>query len=376
MFFKEVLGQEKIVSHLKENADANRIPHAQLFVGKLGFGLLSIALEYANYILCEGNEENLKNNIKIEQVTHPDLHFVYPVTTTDSVKKHPVSKLFLTEWRNFIKENAYGGLFDWMKFIGVENKQGQIGTDEALDISKALSLKPFEAKYKVMIIWMADKMNTSCSNKLLKLIEEPPANTIFLLISEDLTNILPTISSRCQVLNVPPIERNTIKLKLEEDYNLNSTEAEKIALGSRGDFNEALNSINIDENIIQFEKWFITWVRSAFKAKGNKTVIVSLMEWSNEIAKHGRETQKQFLNYCSEFFRQAFLFNYSQQNLLSLRIQSDFKIEKFAPFINSNNISEINDEIETAIYHVERNGNGKIIFSDLSIKLTRLIHKK
>ena len=353
------------------------MPHAQLFVGKEGSGTLAMAIAYANHLLYESSSNKEACKIKCEKLQHPDLHFAFPVTTTDSVKKHPISNLFLEQWRSFVQNNVYGSLFDWLKHIGVEKKQGQIGVDEAEDIVKKLSLKSFEGGFKVMIIWMAEKMNTSASNKLLKLIEEPPSQTIFLLVTEDEGQILNTISSRCQALHFPRLSEQDIAKALVDRESATETEAQRIAYQAEGNYNKALHYLHNDDNEAVFEEWFITWVRSAFKAKGNPSVIQDLIGWSESIASTGRETQKQFLQYCLHFFRQALLINYGTPDLVYLQPQtSGFKLEKFAPFVHSGNILTIEKELNEAEYHIERNGNAKIILLDLSIKLTRLLHTK
>ncbi|RED48962.1 DNA polymerase III subunit [Seonamhaeicola aphaedonensis] len=382
MLFKDVLGQEHIKNHLTQSVDNGRISHAQLFVGNEGSGTLPMALAYAQYILCnnrqgENNTGNEACNLKFQNLSHPDLHFAFPVTTSEKAKKHPVSSHYLEEWRQLLKEQPYGNLFDWYKLLGVDNKQGQIGVDEAQDIIKALSLKAYEGGYKIMLIWMAEKMNSACANKLLKLIEEPPNKTIFLLIAEDEEQIINTIRSRCQVLHFPPLAENVIKEALLENYQVDEAVATKIAHQANGNYNKACDLVYQDSEDIQFEEWFIFWVRSAFKAKGNKAAIHDLISWSENIAKTGRETQKQFLQFCIGFFRQALLLNYNASDLVYLEPKTEaFKLEKFAPFIHGNNILEISNELQDAIYHIERNGNSKIILTDLSIKLTRLLHKK
>lgn len=382
MLFKDVLGLNYIKSHLIKSVDHGRIPHAQLFVGPEGSGTLAMAIAYAQYVLCqntdgENNTGNAACNLKFEQFSHPDLHFAFPVTTTDQVKKHPVSSHFLPEWRTLLKEQPYGNLYDWYKRLGVDNKQGQIGVDEALDIIKALSLKSYEGGYKIMLIWMADKMNTAAANKLLKLIEEPPNKTIFLLIAEDEEQIINTIRSRCQILHFPPLAEEDIKNGLVKQYSISEKDALAIARQSDGNYNKACDLVYQDSEEIQFETWFITWIRSAFKAKGNKTAIHDLISWSEEIAKTGRETQKLFLNYCINFFRQALLLNYNASSLVYFDIKTkNFDLAKFAPFVHNNNILDISEALQDAIYHIERNGNSKIILTDLSIKLTRLLHAK
>ncbi|WP_225035932.1 ATP-binding protein [Winogradskyella sp. SM1960] len=382
MQFSKVLGQKHIKNHLTTSVDAGRIAHAQLFVGPEGSGTLPMALAYAQYILCgnkngENSGGNESCNLKFKNFSHPDLHFAFPVTTSDKVKSKPVSKYYLEEWRQLLDQQPYGNLFDWYKLLGVDNKQGQIGVDEALEIVKALTLKSYEGGSKVMIIWMAEKMNIASANKLLKLIEEPPENTIFVLIAEDEEQIISTIKSRCQILHFPPLAEDAITEALVRNYHIEESVAIKIAQQSNGNYNKACDLIYHDSEDIQFEKWFVFWIRSAFKARGNKAAIHDLISWSNEIAKTGRETQKKFLNFCLSYFRQALLLNYKAEELVYLEPKSeDFKLENFAPFVHDSNILEISDELQDAIYHIERNGNSKIVLTDLSIKLTRLLHKK
>ena len=382
MLFSEILGQKHIKNHLTKSVDNNRVPHAQLFVGPEGSGTLPMAIAYAQYLLCsntngENGTGNDSCNLKFKNVSHPDLHFAFPVTTSDKVKSKPVSGFYLEEWRQLLKEQPYGNLFDWYKLLGVDNKQGQIGVEEAHEIVKSLTLKSYEGGYKVMLIWMAEKMNTPCANKLLKLIEEPPNKTVFILIAEDEEQIISTIKSRCQILHFPPLAEGVIKEALIKNYNLELSVATKIAHQVNGNYNKACDLVYQDSEDIQFETWFIFWIRSAFKAKGNKAAIHDLISWSEDIAKTGRETQKQFLNFCLDFFRQALLFNYNAKSLVFLEPKTEkFKLENFAPFIHGNNIMDISNELQDAIYHIERNGNSKRRLTDLSIKLTRLLHKK
>jgi DNA polymerase III subunit delta' len=382
MLFSEVLGLPHIKNHLITSAGRGRVPHAQLFTGNHGSGLLPMAIAYARYILCQnsGKENdggNTSCNAKFKSFSHPDLHFAFPVATTDKIKSHPVSNNFMDSWRQFLHDQPYGSLFDWYQKLGIENKQGQMGVDEAQEIMRSLSLKSYEGGYKVMIIWMAEKMNTACSNKLLKLIEEPPDKTLFILISEDEEQIIQTIKSRCQILRFPPLGETVITDALIANFKVKETDARTIAIQSNGSYSNALNILNKDSGEEIFEGLFIKWVRTAFRAKGNKASIIDLIAWSEDIASMGREAQKSFLLYCLDFFRQALLHNYMAKNLLYLEVKDvGFKMEKFAPFIDGNNIEGITKEIENAIYHIERNGNARLILTDLSIKLTRLLHKK
>lgn len=381
MRFSEVLGLNHIKKHLVTTVDSGRIAHAQLFVGPEGSGTLPMALCYAQYLLCRnsGGENHTGDaacNAKCESLTHPDLHFAFPVANSDKVKSHAVSDLFLSEWRIFLKEQPYGNLFDWYRHVGIEKKQGQIGVDEANDIVKKLSLKSYEGGYKVLIMWMAEKMNASAANKLLKLIEEPPDKTVLLLIAENEEQIINTIRSRCQLLHFPPLSAEVIAQALM-DRGMGSKEAHTIAHEAQGNFNKALDLMNKDSEDLVFEKWFVQWVRSAFKAKGNKAAVHELIMWSEEVAKTGREVQKKFLKYCLVAMEQALMLNYGAEELVFLKIHMDgFQLKKFAPFVHENNIVEIVAELEDALYHVERNGNSKLIFTDLSIKLTRLLHAK
>ena len=381
MLFKNVLGLEHIKNHLVTTAETGRVAHAQLFVGPEGSGVLPMALAYAQYLLCgdtggENDGENTVCNTKCNSLTHPDLHFAFPVSNSDKVKSHAVSDHYLEEWRQFVKEQPYGNLFDWYRQIGIEKKQGQIGVDEAQDMVKKLSLKSYEGGYKILIVWMAEKMNISAANKLLKLIEEPPNKTVLLLLAEDEEQIINTIRSRCQILNFPPLPEQVITDELLLK-GVGQTEALTIALEANGNFNKALDLLNKDSEDLVFERWFVQWVRSAFKAKGNKGAIQELILWSEEVAKTGREVQKKFLNYCLTMIRQALLLNYNANELVYAKVHLEgFDLKKFAPFVHENNILDIVKELEQAIFHVERNGNSKLIFTDLSIKLTRLLHAK
>ena len=376
MLFNQIIGQDHIKKHLQVSAEQGRIPHAQLFIGKEGCGTLPMALAYAQFLLSHFSDNPEISAIKCEKLQHPDLHFAFPVTTTETVKSHPVSDLFLDDWRQFISTQSYGSLFNWLQHIGVENKQGLINVEEAEEIVKKLQLKSYEGGFKVMIIWMAEKMNAAASNKLLKLIEEPPQKTVFILVTEDEEQLLNTITSRCQALHFPLLSEQDIANSLVVNYQLTENEASKIAHQSEGNYNKALELLNNDASDLVFEEWFVAWVRTAFRAKGNVAVVQQLIAWSDTISKTGRETQKRFLEYCLQFFRQALLFNYKSEQLVFIETKTDFTLSKFAPFVHSSNILDIEKEISDAMYHIERNGNPKIILLDLSIKLTRFLHIK
>lgn len=382
MRFSEILGQDYIKNHLAKSASSGRIPHAQLFVGPEGCGTLPMAIAYAQYILCnnsgvENEGGNEACNLKFDSISHPDLHFIYPTVTTEDVKSKPKSIDFISDWRALVAENPYSGLFDWYRTLGVQNKQGEIRVEDAQEILKSLALKSYEGGYKVMIIWMAEKMNISASNKLLKLLEEPSDKTLFILIAENEEDIIQTIRSRCQVLQFNRLSDKVIADALVSRQNIEPRMAAKIAHQAQGNYNKALQLLTEDGEDVYFEKWFVDWVRGAFRAKGNAAAINDLISWSEQIAGLGRETQKKFLHYCIDMFRQALLLNYQTTSLVYMEPKIEkFKLENFAPFVNGNNINDIFRELSDAVYHIERNGNAKIILTDLSIKLTRLIHKK
>ncbi|MDO4728984.1 MAG: DNA polymerase III subunit delta' [Bacteroidota bacterium] len=365
MRFQDVLGQEYLKKHLITTADNKRIPHAQLFVGKAGSGTLAMALAYARYVLC--GTDNVACNMKVDAYSHPDLHFVFPTIAG----KEDFQDLF----REFLKETPYGTLFDWYKKIGELGKQGEIRVGVVQNIIKSTYLKSYEGGYRIFIIWEADKMNVATANKLLKIIEEPPKNTLIILTTEDLGAILQTIRSRCQILYLNQLPEQVIAKELNGRFNISEEEAQLIAHQSQGSYTKALELVHQEEDN-SFDNWFVEWVRTAFKAKGTPSTIIALMDWSEKLSKEKIEVQKRFLEYCIEVFRQAMLLNYQATSLVYLhpKVQG-FELSKFAKFVNSNNIESIYKELSQAIYHIERNGNAKMIFTDLSIKLTRLIHQ-
>lgn len=380
MLFSEILGQDHIKQHLMKSAQQGRIPHAQLFVGPEGSGTLPMAIAYAQYVLCGASGHDNQNegnacHIKCTHLTHPDLHFVFPTATNEDVKSRPKSSDFLADWRSFVLAHPYGNLLDWYAYLGAEKKQGIIRVDDAQDIVKTLSLKSYEGGYKVMIIWMAELMNIEASNKLLKIIEEPTPNTLLILVAEQEQDLLQTIRSRCQVIHFKALPQRVIADAISATQFLPDDDSFMIAHQAQGNFNKALKLVTADEETLQFEDWFVSWVRIAFQAKGNVKVLRELLKWSDELSKKSRSIQMKFLEYCIEMFRQAFLLHYRMESLVYIKTNSEFKFDKFAQFVTHANIHPIFKELSDAIYHIDRNANGKLIFTDLSIKLTRLIHQ-
>jgi DNA polymerase-3 subunit delta' len=381
MLFKDIIAQDHIKKHLIYSANEGRVPHAQLFCGPEGSGTLAMALAYAQLVMCQNpggeNDAETACNLKFDKFNHPDIHFIFPTVTTDKIKTKPKSADFLSQWVDLLKENKYPSLMDWYSALGVDNKQGEIRVDDAQDVLKQMSLKSYEGGYKILIVWMADKMNIATANKLLKIIEEPPAQSLILMITENEEDIIQTIKSRCQTIKFSALSAEQVSGYLVAHHRLTDIEAKKIAFQSQGNLNKAIKiatEISADDN---FEAYFIQWVRAAFKAKKNPAVIQEILSWSEQIATLGREKQKLFIDFCVEMFRQALLTNYQAKALVYyLPDDNGFKLENFAPFVNGNNIIDIFEKLNDARYHIERNANAKIIFSDLSIQLTRLIHKK
>lgn len=372
MIWENITGHEKIKQKLQESIQNGRVSHAQLFSGQSGWGTLSLAIAYAGEILASEKGEAIKQ--KVASLQHPDIHFTFPVTSNEKVKT-PTSNQFFKEWREFILENPYGSLYDWLEFNEVEKKQGAINVHEAQEIVKFLSLNSYEGSYKFIIVWLPEMMNDATANKLLKVLEEPPQKTIFLLVTEREDMLLPTIISRCQLVKLNRLSDEEVAGFLMKQKGLSEPDAMRIALSANGNLSIALQ--NLEAANEEFETYFVQWVRNAFMAAKNPSVLKNLVSWSNELSGWPREKQKQFLGYCSEIFRQALLKTYQATDLVYLRLGANgFNWDKFAPYIHGANIEDLLEEINEGTYHIERNANAKIVLLDLSIKLTRHLHKK
>ena len=375
MQYQDVLGLEHIKKHLQSTVQNERIAHAQLLVGPTGSGVLPLAVAYARQILCGASNESC--HAQLNNLAHPDLHFSFPMpSSVGSSTTKATSDMFLKEWRTFLLSNPYGSLPDWYKAIDIEKKNAEIRVAEAQLIMKKLSLKSYEGGFKVVIIWGADKMNSEAANKLLKLIEEPPAKTIILLVAESEDRIINTIKSRCQIINVPKLNAAVIAQGLQKNLKLSESQSSIVARQADGNYRKAVQFSQNSAEDLQFEQWFVEWVRTAFVAKTKMTAINDLMEWAHNIAAVNRETQIRFLMYCMEFFRQAMLKNYKADTAVYLSPQSGFDLSKFAPFVDGNRMMEVQKQLQEAIYHIERNANGKIVLTDLSIGMTRILHAK
>jgi len=371
MNFNSVIGQEHIKKHLQVCYDNNRMPHAQLFVGENGYGTLAMAISSANLILNSNPEKQIYSSV----LQHPDFHIAVPVNSTKSGSK-PTTSDYIKPWQELAQENLYMDLQSWYAKIGIEKKKGIMSVHEAERIAEKLALKPHSGVAKVMVIWCADKLNTTAANRLLKIIEEPPSKTFLILTTDKEELILDTIKSRCQSLYFNRLSQDSIKKALIDRYQVEHSKAGLVAQQADGDFSRAVNLIDNNEEMLEFEGWFISWVRLAFQAKKNKQVVQNLIEWSHTIADNSRDKQIRFLQFCLQFFRQALLRNYQVDNLVFLKTQTSFSLDKFAPFVHGKNIEPIQKTIQEAIFHIDRNVNSKMVISDISLKLSRFIHMK
>jgi DNA polymerase-3 subunit delta' len=340
-------------------------------VGKEGYGVLPFALAYAKEIFLR---ENPNAASKVEHLNHLDLHFSFPVF---SEKNDSTSKRLFEEFREMILENPYADFDAWTKKLESENKQFFISANEMDEIGQKFALKSFEGGTKILIVWRADKMNVAAANKFLKFLEEPPAKTIIILTAESTDFMLQTILSRSQIVEIPRIEEGEIVKNLIAEFNCTEEKAKEIGVETQGNWNAAKNILLHQNTNLEFEELFITWVRNAFMAKTKPQVLKDIINWSRDIASWKREKQKSFLNYCAEIFRLALMQTYANPDLVYKKLDlNGFKWEKFSNYIHGANIEDILTELSTADYHLERNANAKIVWTDMGIKLTRYLHRK
>ena len=394
MQFENVIGQRATKKHLIDLVQQNRLSHALLFLGKEGCGNLAMALAFAQYIVCtsarnektpqaalfgDDDSDALKNIdildscghcpscIKAQQFIHPDIHFSFPVIPKKSGTP-PVSDDYMTDWREFITTNPYGNVYDWLQFLGAENKQGNITAEECNQINHKLSLKSFESSYKILIMWMPEFLGNS-GNKLLKLIEEPPTDTLFIFVAQDENSILPTILSRTQLIKIPLIDNNDVEEALIKHAGLTQERAAQAAAVSEGNYREAMQILqNAEQN---WESLLREWLNVTLK---NKTP--AQLKWIDEISQMGREKQKQFLRYFIHLLGQALRLTYCPEaddnNLqmpaneidFALRLNKMCSIEAEEAIIN---------ELDRAIFYIERNAHAKLLFHALSIRLYHII---
>ena len=374
MFFKDVIGQDEIKKRLIRSVKEQRISHAQLFTGPTGTGKLALALAFAQYVSCRNRGETdscgeCPSCRKYQKMAHPDLHFVFPVFPTKEFKK-PVSDDFLPRWREMVKKNPYFTLSQWLGFIENENAQGLIYERESDSIMRKLNLKSFESEYKVMIIWLPEKMHQACSNKLLKLIEEPPNKTLFLLVSEDEESIITTIRSRAQLLKVPFIDKDSMKSALEKIEGIDKEQIPEAVHLASGNYIKALEYLNPDEDTQFYFTKFQEMMRFAYKRE-----VKELVDWAEEMGRIGRDRQKSFFSFALRLVREYFVMNMKKPGLVYLNNKEKNWGKNFAPFINERNIVPFAKEFELSIKHISMNGNARIIFLDTALRMVRLIKR-
>jgi len=385
MLFSEIIGQQEVKKRFIRTVTEQRIPHAQLLRGPEGVGKLGLAIAYAQYICCENRSESdscgvCPSCVKYKKLAHPDLHFVFPIIKPAN-KTSVVCDDFIPDFREMVLSNLYFGINDWYAKISGDAKQGLIYSNESEEIIRKLSLKTYESEYKIMIIWLPEKMHGTCANKLLKILEEPPEKTVFLLVSNAPDEIITTILSRTQHIHIPRLGEAEIarellridELELEPDY------ANYAAHISNGSYLNALSVLNeSDENKLNFER-FMMIMRLAWQV-GNKkdhASLKTLRKWSDDMAAAamGRERQKNFLNYSQRMTRENFIRNMQQPELNYLTVTEAEFSQRFSPFINERNVEDLMNEFALAERQIEQNVNAKMIFFDLTLKVIMLLKR-
>ena len=370
MLFKDIIGQEELISHLIQDVKNDKISHARLFLGTPGYGGLPLTLAFIQYLYCENKSDSDSCNvcsscIKMNDLQHPDVHFSFPVV--QAIDKF--SDYFIKDWRAQIKENPYFNLTSWTETIDEKGRKPIISSEESLAIIKKLSLKSYEGGYKVMIIWMAEEMNPTCANKLLKILEEPPKNTIFILLADSQEGMLQTILSRTQILTIPSIQVEVLAKALSIRNGIDLSTAMSVAAMSEGNVIEATDLINVSEEKNVNREFFIELMRVCYKKD-----VINMIDWSEKISFIGKEKQKTFLKYSLHMFRQSMLKNYTENQLTKTSKEENDFLEKFSKFITGNNIFEFMNHFNDAYYHIDRNANAKILFTNLCFKVMRYIH--
>ena len=377
MLFSEIIGQETLKKLLVQTVQENRISHARLFLGPEGSGSLPLAIAYAQYVNCTNRGESepcdkCSSCTKFKKLAHPDLHFVFPVIKPGGGKA-AVSDMFIKEWREAIIANPYITYNQWLAQMGGDNKQGGIFVDESKEILNKLSFKTYEAEFKVMIIWLAEKMNRQTANKLWKILEEPPEKTLFLLIAESADQILPTILSRTQINRVQKIDTQSLADYLVAAELCDARKAISTARISNGNLAAALNALQSTEESDYYLEMFVRMMRTCWSVWGKKQAMLELLAWCEEITRTGREQQKAFLLYCLHMVRENFMLNRQQSALTFLTdAENDFS-QKFNAFIHPDNVYQLTNELNTAHYHIESNGNKNLVFLDLACKIVVLL---
>lgn len=373
MQFADIIGQTDVKQRLIQSVKENRVSHAQLFLGNTGSGSLALAIAYGQYICCENKLEAdscgvCKSCIKYQKFIHPDLHFAYPVALSKDVR---TSTDKLVEWREAVLANPYLSINDWFDFLEAENKQPVIGNEESAEILRKLNLTTYESEYKVMIIWMAEKMNHAAANKLLKIFEEPPDKTLFLLVCENEDQLLRTIISRTQLVKIKKIDERSLEETLVNKHGQSADAARTISQLADGDYAAAKKLLTENENADWSLSTFQSWMRACLKFDMQK--INALLAEFNDL---GREGQKNFFSYCLHVVRESVMINYADASVVRVTEKEGDFLKKFSPYINAGNCMQFTEELNKAIMHIERNANPKILFLDISFKFNELLNIK
>lgn len=372
MYFKDIIGQEAAKSKFINDVREERIPHAQLICGTEGVGKLPLAIAYARYISCQNRGETdacgtCPSCVKFDKLVHPDLHFAFPIVKSAKGKKE-VCDDYIVDWRRFVIANPYFTLNHWLNEIDAENSQAIIYAKESDEITRKLNLKSSEGGFKFVIMWLPEKMHQVCANKLLKLLEEPPEKTVFLLISETPDMILPTILSRTQRFNVARIDKESIARTMQEKYGIQEKESMAIAHFANGNFIKALETIHLNEEKKLFFELFVSLMRLSYQRK-----IREMKLWSEQVASMGRERQKNLLSYCQRMIRENFIYNFHKKELNYMTLDEENFATRFAPFINERNVMGLMDELSEAQKHIEQNVNARMVFFDFALKMIVLL---
>lgn len=372
MQFKDVIGQRPTKELFVQLAREQRVPHAILLIGPPGNGKLAMALAFAQYLNCRDKSDSdscgvCSSCLKYKKLIHPDLHFTIPVIKTSSVTK-PTSTDYLPKWREFFLANPYPVYERWNQYIAEENKQGMIYVDEASEILQKLSRKSYEAEYKVSLIWLPETMNLTCANKILKVLEEPPANTLFILVSEEEQRLISTIRSRCQSIRLPKIVEQDLADALAGHPALGDNNPAVVARIANGNYILAEEMLREDEVRKYNHRQYTALMRWGYSRN-----LQELLAWSDELSTIGRIRQLGFLRYCSEFTRENFMSNFKQPELVTMDEDEGKFAGKFAPFIHERNVLPLFTEFEKSVKDIAANGNAKVVFTDMALKISKLI---